>query len=281
MKINLFSIGGLTVQGYGLMIGIGFLVALMVGMYRAKKLNLKDEVVIDMAIIAIVSGFAGAKILYIITEFPTFLKDPLSVIGSSGFVVYGGIISGVLFCLLYCKIKKLSFMEYFDLIIPEVAIAQGFGRIGCFLAGCCYGRETDSHIGVVFPADSMAPAGVKLLPTQLFSAAGDFAIAVILIVLATRFSYSAVAARSKIHAEKSKDSVILTPKYLKAGEIGWIYMLLYGTGRFVIEFFRADERGEVGMLSTSQFISVFIVAFGATMIIYNRRKKTMTEEKKN
>ena len=68
--------------------------------------------------------------------------------------------------------------------MPEVALAQAFGRIGCFLAGFCYGRPTDSVFGVVFPEDSLAPAGIKLIPTQLISAAGDFAIAIILIILA-------------------------------------------------------------------------------------------------
>lgn len=263
MKINLFKIGSFSVHGYGLMIAIGFILAIIIGCLRAKKMKMNDEAVIDLAIIAIVSGFLGAKLLYIITEFPEFLENPLSVIGSAGFVVYGGIISGVLCCMLYCRFKKLTFLEYFDLVMPEVALAQGFGRIGCFLAGCCYGRETTSSIGVVFPEGSMAPAGVKLIPTQLFSAAGDFLIAGILMVIAYKFSYSAVAARDED----------LEQKHLLKGDIGCIYMLLYGIGRFVIEFFRNDERGAVGFLSTSQFISLFIVAFGVTLLLYNRKKK--------
>lgn len=125
----------------------------------------------------IIGGFLGAKILYVIVSFKDFLKDPLAVLGSEGFVVYGGIIAGVLAAWIYCKVKKLVFLEYFDLIMPEVALAQGFGRIGCFLAGCCYGRETTAAWGITFPADSMAPSGIKLIPTQLLSAAGDFLIA--------------------------------------------------------------------------------------------------------
>ena len=124
--------------------------------------------------------------LYVIVEWKRFVQDPWSVLGSAGFVVYGGIITGVLAGYIYTRIKKISFVQYFDLIMPEIAIAQGFGRIGCFLAGCCYGRKTDSFLGVIFPEGSMAPAGVKLLPTQLFMSAGDFLIALLLILYARK-----------------------------------------------------------------------------------------------
>ncbi|MCI6164323.1 MAG: prolipoprotein diacylglyceryl transferase [Lachnospira sp.] len=263
MKPDLFSIGKFTVHGYGLMIGIGFVIALLVGEYRAKKMKMREDSVVDLAIIAIVSGFLGAKLLYIIVSFKEFMANPMAVIGSSGFVVYGGIISGVIFCMIYTKVKKLSFLEYFDLVMPEVALAQGFGRIGCFLAGCCYGRETTSAFGVVFPKESLAPSGVKLIPTQLISSAGDFLNAAILIIIAAKFSYSAV---------KAKNNDDKAQKSLLAGDIGCIYMLIYGVGRFLIEFLRNDERGAVGVLSTSQFISLGIVVFGVVLMIVNRKK---------
>lgn len=253
MKIELFHIGSFAVHGYGFMIGIGFLLAIMIGCIRAKRLGLKDEAVIDIAILAGICGFAGAKVLYVITNFKAFLKEPMAVLGSSGFVVYGGIITGVLAAIIYCRLKQIKFMEYFDLVMPEVAIAQGFGRIGCFLAGCCYGKETHSSFGVIFPEGSMAPAGVPLIPTQLISAAGDFLIAGFLIWAAYRFLYR--------------------NQKLIAGDIGCLYLLLYGIGRFIIEFFRNDYRGAVGFLSTSQFISVFIVALGATLMVYNRKRQ--------
>ena len=81
--------------------------------------------------------------------------------------VYGGIIVGALVGILYCRIKKLPCWEYFDLLAPSIAVAQGFGRIGCFLAGCCYGRPTDTFWGVTFPEGSFAPAGVPLIPTPV------------------------------------------------------------------------------------------------------------------
>lgn len=245
MKTDLFSIGSLTVHGYGLMIGIGFILAMLLAEYRAKRLGLREEAIIDITIIAGVSGFLGAKLLYVIVEFDEFIKNPKAVLGSAGFVVYGGIIAGVLCCMLYCKVKKLNFMEYFDLVMPEIALAQGFGRIGCFLAGCCYGKETSAWYGVTFPADCLAPAGVSLIPTQLFSAAGDFIFAIILFIL-----------QRTLYKKKKKTSGIVTA----------VYLMLYAVGRFLIEFLRNDPRGAVGVLSTSQFIAIFMFAAGAVML---------------
>ena len=249
MKKDLFYIGRFGVHGYGLMIGIGFILALFLGEYRAKKKGMKEEAIIDLAIIAAVGGFLGAKILYIIVSFKEFLQNPLAVIGSEGFVVYGGIISGVLCCMLYCKVKKLKFLDYFDIVMPEVALAQAFGRIGCFLAGCCYGRETTSRFGVVFPEGGLAPAGVKLIPTQLISSAGDFLIMIVLLLY---------------YRKNKKDG---TP-----GNVGFLYMLLYGVGRFLVEFLRNDNRGGAWMFSTSQWISMVIVAGGIVLYLVNKKR---------
>ena len=143
MRMELFSIGPFTIYSYGLMIAVGILVCIAMGMYRAKKRGMSDDAVLTIAIIGVLSGFIGAKLLYVIVEFDQFIEDPMSVMGGEGFVVYGGIIVGVLSAVIYCRQKKLVFLEYFDLLAPSIAVAQGFGRIGCFLAGCCYGRETD------------------------------------------------------------------------------------------------------------------------------------------
>lgn len=258
MHNEIFTIGKITIYGYGLMIAIGFMAAVLIGMYRAKKKGMSQEAVLDIAIFGILFGFLGGKILYVIVEWKRFIEHPWSVLGSSGFVVYGGIIAGVLAGYIYSRIKKISFLKYFDLIMPEISIAQGFGRIGCFLAGCCYGAQTDSWLGVVFPEGSLAPSGVKLLPTQLFMSAGDFLIAIALI----------------LYSRKNKVD----------GNVGAGYLILYGIGRFVIEFFRNDSRGSVGALSTSQFISIFIVIIGIGLVVWNilrAKKKTVTVVEEN
>ena len=262
MRPVLFKIGKLSIPGYGFMIAIGFVAAIIVGEYRAKKKGLDSEAIIDLAIIAILTGFLGAKILYILISFREFLESPGDFLKTSGFVVYGGIISGVLCCMLYCRIKKLKFLDYFDIVMPEVAIAQGFGRIGCFLAGCCYGRHTDTLWGVVFPADSMAPSGVKLIPTQLISAAGDFIIAAVLIIVADVLAVKLKRGLGKV-----------------SGDIGCLHVWMYGTGRFLVEYLRDDFRGFIGPFSTSQFISILAVAGAAVLFYVNRRfKKDTTKD---
>ncbi len=251
MAIDLFTIGRFTVHGYGLMIGIGFLIAVLVGCYRARRQGQSADHLINLAIFVLVFGFLGGKLLYIIVSFRDFLNAPMSVIGSEGFVVYGGVITGILTILIYCRIKKISAITYMDLFGPSVAINQGIGRIGCFLAGCCYGRETDCRISVIFPEGCQAPAGVPLIPTQLYSAAGMLLIALGLILYARKAAYR--------------------------GTVTGYYLLAYSVGRFIIEFFRDDVRGNVGVLSTSQFISLFIFALSVVILIVFYRKKIPVE----
>lgn len=248
MYNDLFSIGPFTVHGYGLMIAIGVLAALFIAEARAKKRDMNADVLYPLTLVCVVFGFASAKVLFCIVEWRQFIKNPLQLLTGNGFVVYGGIIGGVLAAFLYCRLKKLNFWDYFDIVLPSVAVAQGFGRIGCFLAGCCYGRETDSFLGIAFTHSDYAPNGVKLLPTQLFSAAGMFLIAGFL------FWY----------AKKER----------KKGQVGALYLVLYSIGRFIIEFFRDDYRGAVGFLSTSQFISLFILAAGVWLF----RKRSVEKE---
>ena len=143
---------------------------------------------------------------------------------------------------LYCRIKKLKFLEYFDLMMPSIALAQGFGRIGCFLAGCCYGKETSGPLAVTFTNSDFAPNNVALIPTQIYSGILDFAHFLLLLYVA---------------------------KHKKAdGQVAACYLIFYSIGRFVIEFFRGDiERGSVGVLSTSQFISIFTTVAGIILLL--------------
>lgn len=241
MYNDLFSIGPVTIHGYGLMIGIGIVLALIAGTYLAKKKGIDADELFNLTTISVIGGFACAKVLFCIVEWDSFVKNPLGTLGSSGFVVYGGIIGGILLCALYCKMKKLPFWKYFDTVLPAVAIAQGFGRIGCFLAGCCYGRETDSFVGIAFHNSKFAPNDVKLIPTQLFSSAGCFIMAAVL------FAYSR--------------------KERKDARTGALYLIMYSIGRSVIEYFRNDYRGAIGILSTSQFISIFILIAGIILFV--------------
>lgn len=254
MYNNLFNIGPLTIHGYGLMIAIGVVCALLVTAGRSKKRGLVPDMIYSMGLLAVVFGFIGAKLLYCIIEFKSFLANPLSILSGGGFVVYGGIIAGVLAAYIYCRKKKVSFLKYFDLSAPSISLAQGFGRIGCFLAGCCYGARTDSFFGIVFQNSAFAPNGVKLIPTQLISSGGDFLFAALLL----------------LYSRKPRQD----------GRVGALYLILYSIGRFIIEFFRGDERGAVGALSTSQFISLFTLVLGIALFFKDKMpwvKKEKTE----
>lgn len=253
MYNDLFTIPGigLTIHTYGLMTGLGVVAALLLSWRRAKKYGVSEDAVSTLCILLLVCGYAGAKLLYVLTNWKTFLERPLSLLGSEGFVVYGGLLFGFLSAWVYTRRRKESLLMWADMVLPGVAVAQGLGRIGCFFAGCCYGRPTDSFLGVVFPAGSLAPAGVPLLPTQLFSSAGDLAIAGILL--------------------------LLDRKPGKTGRITAWYLALYGVGRFCIEFFRNDYRGTVGFLSTSQFLSLFFVGY-AIFLAVSLRRKTIQED---
>lgn len=253
MREILFEIGPFKVYGYGLMIAIGVIAAFAVAMYREKKWKIGDDKVFDLGIWCLIGGWISAKLLFWITELPSLIEDPSQILStmSSGFVVYGGIIGGILTGHLFCRIKKLPFLKYFDLVMPSIALAQAFGRLGCFMAGCCYGRETTAAWGVIFPESSYAPGGVSLIPTQLISSAANFVNFLVLIFL----------------ARKTK----------KDGQIGGLYLIFYSIGRFIIEIFRNDPRGNVGFLSTSQFIAIFMLAAGI-LIFAVCAKRTQTDE---
>lgn len=254
MYNDLLTIGPFTMHGYGLMIAIGILVALIVADKRSFDHGIDGDHLYGMVLWTVVLGFFCAKILFIIVDFKSFLASPISFLQGTGFVVFGGIIGGALTIFGYCKIKKLNFIDVLDLVVPSVALAQGFGRIGCFLAGCCYGKKTDSFIGVVIP-NSHFVDNAKRYPTQLMMAAGDFIIAALLFFIC-----------NKLEKKIMKEEGLSKKPNSCGGRLGLAYFALYSIGRFGIEFFRDDYRGAVGFLSTSQFLSLLTVA--ASAIVY-------------
>lgn len=249
------TIGPFTIHGYGFMIAVGILTAVWLAEKLTKKYGLDYEHIDVFVLFVVVIGYIGSKLLYVLTVFSDFLENPAAVLGSGGWVVYGGLICGVLASVIWCKWKKWDFWTYFPILVPCVSLAQGFGRIGCFFAGCCGGIETNAWYGVSFPADSLAWTTNPIIPTQLISAAGDFLIFGILMY----------------NLKKGKH-----PE-----DTGAWYMILYGVGRFLIEFLRGDAvRGAIGPFSTSQFISIFIVLIGAYFIWRRQRKEDPENQKK-
>jgi phosphatidylglycerol:prolipoprotein diacylglycerol transferase len=232
------------------MIAIGFISAYMISDYRGKKRNMNADINYGIFWCSVIGGALGSRLLYYLGSIPSIIKDP-SILWDfqTGWVVYGGIIGGVLLSWAYCHIKKVTFVDYADLVLPAVAFAQGCGRIGCFFAGCCYGRETTSPVHIRYWMSEIAPNHVDLVPTQIYSSIGDFAIAFLLFAYAKR--------------EPAKGRVV-------AG-----YCLLYSVGRYIIEFFRDDYRGEIGPLSTSQLISIVIFITGVVIYVLAGKKEQL------
>jgi phosphatidylglycerol:prolipoprotein diacylglycerol transferase len=243
--LNVF---GLTIPMYGVMTAVGMLAAFLLLLKTSKYIRFTEDQILSAALWAIITGFLGAKILYWLVEIKQVIANPHYLLETlrEGFVFYGALIGGLGGVAIYAAKHKLPYLAFVDLFSPSLVLAHAFGRIGCFFAGCCYGMEYDCAISVVFPKGAVAPAGVPLLPTQLMESAFLFVLAFVLVRL----------------LKKEKVFGVVT---------SW-YMILYGAWRFFIEFFRNDERGFVGALSTSQFISIFAVAAGVLLLILVTKK---------
>ncbi len=252
---------GYPVASYWLMGVLGILVA---GVYvyftnRGGKVgHVPKDDLLHIACLGILGVLAGAKILAVITVLPDIfanwsflMANPqlmLMMLGS-GFVFYGGAIGGALTVYIYCRIYKVSFKAVAGLVAPAIPLFHTFGRIGCFLGGCCWGIEVPW--GVVFPENSLgAPAGVPILPVQLIEAGYNFIIFIALAILSRKLVHKWMALP--------------------------VYILCYGVLRFTLEFFRGDAIRGVFILSTSQWIS--LAGIIAVVVLYFVRWRHLPPE---
>jgi phosphatidylglycerol:prolipoprotein diacylglycerol transferase len=240
---------------YSLMILIGIVMCFVYLeiYYRKKKVSrlLISYFELD-AVVAIILGFVFANLFQ---NLYNFIENPSSFSWSWAMTFYGGLIGGVSFFLLgyflFIKKKYGPQMHDFLIIAPAcITVAHGFGRIGCFCAGCCYGIETDSWLGVTFPGMTH-----KVFPTNLFEAIFLLVLSLVLLFLALK-----------------KNCIYNMP----------IYMMSYGAWRFGIEFIRGDHRGSfVGSLSPSQFWSILLFVAGVIYLIYLLIKKNRLPKEKS
>src|SRR3989442_8292268 len=248
MYPRLFELGPITVYPYGVLLAAAYLLGLKLAMVRAKARDLDANRVLDLGIYIIISALIGAKLLLLVTDFRAFTADPreLLTLARSGGVFYGGLILAVTVALVYIRRVGLPLWTTCDVFAPGIALGHVVGRFGCLFAGCCYGKEAHVPWAITFTDPFAAsnvgtPLGVPLHLTQLYEAGAEL---LILIVL------------------------LLTERKGKPfpGRTFWLYMLLYAVSRFIIEFYRGDERGmplsNLGLgawlsaLSTSQFSSL-------------------------
>jgi phosphatidylglycerol---prolipoprotein diacylglyceryl transferase len=249
------SFGPITVYTYGVLLAAAYLLGLQYARIRARTRGLDENRILDLGIYIIISALVGAKLLLLVTDYKTFTADPreLFTLARSGGVFYGGLILAVAVALWYIRRIGLPLWTTCDVFAPGIALGHVVGRFGCLFAGCCYGKPTTKPWGITFTdpfaaANVGTPLGVPLHPTQLYEAGAEFLI--LLLLLATERRGRAFSGRTF-----------------------WLYMLLYAISRFVIEFFRGDERGTVFMFSTSQFISILLAPLAIGMLYYLSRRE--------
>jgi phosphatidylglycerol:prolipoprotein diacylglycerol transferase len=249
----LLNIGGFPVHTYGVLIAVGFLLCVWVSKKEAVRLGMPGDRIVDLGFWSLLVGMIGCRILYIITRWGYYLDHPLEMfyVWEGGLVFFGGPLLCIPFFLWYTKKHKLPRLKVIDLGAQAVPLAHAFGRLGCLSAGCCYGRPTGGEWGLKFYGDLVEPhlRGVFLHPTQLYESASLFAL-------------WAVLRRMRFK-----------PKF--DGQITCVYLISYSIIRSIIEIFRGDSiRGFVidGVLSTSQFISILVIA-GTLVFYWTKRKK--------
>lgn len=256
---RLFTVGDFfTLHTYGLLVATGLLVGIYTASRFAPRAGVERELVWNLGVYMALAGLVGARILMVLFEWRYFASNPREFFSSVAFyaggVWYGGLLFAVSIAVWYVFRHSLSFTTLGDVYAPGVALGHSIGRLGCFAAGCCWGKPTNLPWAVTFINPYSArivgvPLGVPLHPTQLYEAAAEGVIFALLVLLWRRRSF---------------------PGQVFAG-----YLMLYAVARFVIEFFRGDPRGGFyfgDTLSIAQVISIALFAVAGAYWLYQRRR---------
>jgi phosphatidylglycerol:prolipoprotein diacylglycerol transferase len=250
---RLLELGPLTVYSYGVMLAAAYLLGLQLAVRRSRRHGIDGDRVLDLGIYAIIAALIGAKLLLLIVDFDYFRSHPAEIwtLARSGGVFYGGLILAFLVAIWYIRRHKLPLWTMTDMFAPGIALGHVVGRLGCLLAGCCYGKPTTEPWGITF-TDMFAatnvgtPLHVALHPTELYEAGAELLILILLLVTERRGRPF-------------------------PGRTFWFYVSLYAVSRFVIEFFRGDPRGMMWGYSTSQLISMGLFPLSLIMLFVLRR----------
>jgi phosphatidylglycerol:prolipoprotein diacylglycerol transferase len=259
----LVKIGPLTVHTYGFMMAVGVGMALWFVYVQAKKAELNAPLLMDAAFYTIIVSLIGAKLILFASNFSYYTSSPkeLFSLAKSGGVFQGGLTFGVIFALWYFRKKAIPTWQAADIIGPALALGHGFGRIGCFSAGCCYGRECSAPWGVVFKNEyahdlTGIPLGTRLHPVQLYEAALNFLNFFILFLVLRKKSFD--------------------------GQVFSLYIVNYSVIRFITEYFRGDHpdkayfiRGAtaISSLSYPQLYCLLGLIGGLFLVVIFKRRK--------
>jgi phosphatidylglycerol:prolipoprotein diacylglycerol transferase len=246
-----------TLHTYGALLAIAFLAGLWIAHREAKRTGMDAARVTDMAVYVLIGGLIGARLLLLVIDWRHYLSDPrdaLSLLQSGG-VFYGGLLGALPVAFWYVRRHKLDMWRAADVLAPGVVLGQAIGRLGCFSAGCCWGRATSVPWAVTFTDPYVqrqvgTPLDLPLHPSQIYESLLTLGIFVIVMW---------IARRKQFH-----------------GQVLLAYVTLYAAGRFVLEFFRGDPaRGVVfgGVLSTSQFIAILMLLAAVLLYPYLARKQ--------
>ncbi|MCC6157217.1 MAG: prolipoprotein diacylglyceryl transferase [Deltaproteobacteria bacterium] len=226
----LFTIFGVPVHAYGVMLACAFLGAIWIASRQVKEAGGDPEHISNMAIYVVILSMIGARLFHCFVFWDHYKDNPLQILNvrEGGLVYYGGLIGGAIAGLAYLRRQKLPLAMYSDFVAPGIAFGLGTARIGCFLAGCCHGKTcpADFPFGVTFPPQSVGLSGVPLYPTQFAESILSYAICL--------FLYFVVRPRKRFH-----------------GQVIASFLVLYGLARIGLEFFRADPRGFMTLFHVS------------------------------
>jgi phosphatidylglycerol:prolipoprotein diacylglycerol transferase len=263
MYPRLFEFGWFTVYSYGLLLALAYLLGLQMALVRARHRGMDSTRIMDLGIWIIISALIGAKLMLLVVDWEYFSRNPreLLSLAQSGGVFYGGLILALIVALWYMWRHRMNVWAVCDVFAPGIALGHVIGRVGCFLAGCCYGKPTDVAWAVRFTdpfaaANVGTPLHIDLHPTQLYEAGAELLILGLL-----------------LGTERMGRPF--------PGRTFWSYMFVYGVSRFIIEMYRGDPRGFVfgTNLSTSQFISVVLVPLSLIMLfVLSRRSPSPAAE---
>ncbi len=246
----LFQAGSLKLYTYGLFVALGFITAIWFTKRNAKAYTISDEMVSDLFFTVLISALVGARVLYILINLDAYTNNFLDIfkIWNGGLVFFGGFLGATLAAIIFLRIKRMPIWKTADMIAPGLALGHSVGRIGCFFAGCCYGKACSLPIAITFTnPDSLAPLHVALHPTQIYMITSNFILFLILMAIQRRKRFN--------------------------GMVFLSYVMLYSLFRSFIEFFRGDFRGNFffDFLSLSQGIGLTVSCVALAFMIIKVR----------
>ncbi len=264
MHSELFQIGPLTLRAYGLCMALGFLFGWQAAVWLCKKTGQNADRLTSLLTWLMLSAIFGARTAYVLEHWQAEFADaPLAIIriDQGGLMFYGGLIGAALVLLLYARVCREPLFGITDLVLAVVPLGHAFGRIGCFMHGCCYGKITQTGFGVCFPKGSpawweqvsalppliaqTAERSLPVIPTQLIEAGAN---AVLFAILFTCYP----------------------KRHRQLGFITGCYLIGYALLRFAIEYLRGDPRLAVGPFSISQTISLGLLLLGLFCVARSR-----------